>query len=93
MSTLAQKNVGAIATFESQGTDDEIEESSMTTAELELTAKGSQKLFTSTAMKALVYHGPGKKAWEEATRPTIQDPSDAIVRITTSTICGTIFTF
>ena len=40
-------------------------------------------------MKALVYHGPGQKAWEEKPRPKIQHPADAIVRITTSTICGT----
>jgi alcohol dehydrogenase len=40
-------------------------------------------------MKALVYHGPGQRAWENKPRPAIQDPSDAIVRITTSTICGT----
>ena len=40
-------------------------------------------------MKALVYHGPGKRAWEETPRPAIQSPTDAIVRITTSTICGT----
>ncbi|HCX29225.1 MAG TPA: alcohol dehydrogenase [Blastocatellia bacterium] len=40
-------------------------------------------------MKALVYHGPGERAWENKPRPAIQDPSDAIVRITTSTICGT----
>ena len=40
-------------------------------------------------MKALVYHGAGKSAWEDQPRPTIQDPGDAIVRITTSTICGT----
>ena len=40
-------------------------------------------------MKALVYHGPGKRAWEEKPRPTIKDAADAIVRITTSTICGT----
>jgi alcohol dehydrogenase len=40
-------------------------------------------------MKALVYHGPGKRAWESRQRPAIQDPRDAIVRITTSTICGT----
>ena len=40
-------------------------------------------------MKALVYHGPGKRAWEETPRPTIQNATDAIVRITTSTICGT----
>jgi alcohol dehydrogenase len=40
-------------------------------------------------MKALVYHGPGKRAWEETPRPAIQNTTDAIVRITTSTICGT----
>ena len=40
-------------------------------------------------MKALVYHGPGKRAWEEKPQPTITDASDAVVRITTSTICGT----
>lgn len=44
---------------------------------------------TSTTMKALVYHGPGKRAWEDTPRPRIQDPGDAVVRITTSTICGT----
>ncbi len=40
-------------------------------------------------MQALVYHGPGQRAWEEVASPTIQQPTDAIVRITTSTICGT----
>jgi alcohol dehydrogenase len=40
-------------------------------------------------MKALVYHGPGQRAWETMPDPTIQDPTDAIVRIDTSTICGT----
>ncbi|HEV7671507.1 MAG TPA: zinc-dependent alcohol dehydrogenase family protein [Thermoanaerobaculia bacterium] len=40
-------------------------------------------------MKALVYHGPGQRAWEDVPRPAIQHPADAIVRITTSTICGT----
>lgn len=40
-------------------------------------------------MKALVYHGPGKRAWEDKPRPTILEPGDAIVRVTTSTICGT----
>jgi alcohol dehydrogenase len=44
---------------------------------------------TAASMKALVYHGPGKCAWEYKLRPTIKDPGDAIVRITTSTICGT----
>lgn len=40
-------------------------------------------------MKALVYHGPGKRAWEETPDPTIQEPTDAIVKIDSSTICGT----
>jgi alcohol dehydrogenase len=40
-------------------------------------------------MKALVYHGPGKKAWEEKPKPTITEPTDAIVKIVKTTICGT----
>ena len=40
-------------------------------------------------MKALVYHGPGKKAWEEKAKPTITKPTDAIVKIFKTTICGT----
>ena len=60
----------------------------MTTAELQLpTTSGA--IPGPDTMKALVYHGPGKRAWEDKPRPTLQEPSDAIVRITTSTICGT----
>lgn len=40
-------------------------------------------------MKALVYHGPGKRSWEEKPKPTIKDSTDAIVSITKTTICGT----
>ena len=40
-------------------------------------------------MKALVYHGPGKKSWEEKPNPVLQQPTDAIVRIYKTTICGT----
>ena len=40
-------------------------------------------------MKALVYHGPGQRAWEDVPDPTIQAPTDAIVKIDSSTICGT----
>ncbi len=40
-------------------------------------------------MKALVYHGPGNKAWEEKPRPAIQEPTDAIVKVVRTTICGT----
>jgi len=40
-------------------------------------------------MKALVYHGPGKLALEDKPTPVIRTPTDAIVRITKTTICGT----
>ncbi|MVT08733.1 zinc-dependent alcohol dehydrogenase family protein [Chitinophaga tropicalis] len=40
-------------------------------------------------MKALVYHGPGHKGFEERPRPSIQQPADAIVKILKTTICGT----
>lgn len=40
-------------------------------------------------MKALVYHGPAVKAWEEVPDPVIQDPTDVIVKVETTTICGT----
>ncbi|MCL6525131.1 MAG: zinc-dependent alcohol dehydrogenase family protein [Thermoflavifilum sp.] len=40
-------------------------------------------------MKALVYRGPGSKEWTDKPMPTIQAPTDAIVRITKTTICGT----
>ena len=40
-------------------------------------------------MQALVYQGPGRKSLEDRPKPTLQLPSDAIVRITRTTICGT----
>jgi alcohol dehydrogenase len=40
-------------------------------------------------MKALVYHGPGTKAWEEVADPVVVDGTDAIVRVDATTICGT----
>ncbi|MAX32175.1 MAG: alcohol dehydrogenase [Halomonadaceae bacterium] len=40
-------------------------------------------------MKALVFHGPGKRRWEDKPRPTLINPTDAVVRITHTTICGT----
>ncbi len=40
-------------------------------------------------MRALVYHGPGQKAWEEVPMPVIVDDTDAIVRVDAVTICGT----
>ncbi len=40
-------------------------------------------------MKALVYKGPGEKAWEEVPNPTIQQSTDVIVKMVATTICGT----
>jgi alcohol dehydrogenase len=40
-------------------------------------------------MKALVYRGPGQKALEDKPKPEIQKPSDAIVKVLKTTICGT----
>src|SRR4030095_2342635 len=40
-------------------------------------------------MQALVYHGPGRKAWGGKPQPAIGQPTDAVVRIVTATICGT----
>jgi alcohol dehydrogenase len=40
-------------------------------------------------MRALVYHGPGNKDWEEVPDPAMQDDTDAIVQVDTVTICGT----
>ncbi len=40
-------------------------------------------------MKALIYHGPGKMAWEDAPMPKLNRATDAVVRMTKTTICGT----
>jgi alcohol dehydrogenase len=40
-------------------------------------------------MKALVYLGPGEKEWREVPDPVIQKPTDVIVKMDTTTICGT----
>jgi threonine dehydrogenase-like Zn-dependent dehydrogenase len=40
-------------------------------------------------MRALVYHGPAQKAWEEAPDPEITDDGDVIVRVDAVTIRGT----
>jgi len=55
----------------------------MTIAGLELPIGDEVVRNSGTAMKALVYHGPGKRAWEDKPRSTIQDQEDSIVRITT----------
>ncbi len=40
-------------------------------------------------MKALVYQGPGVKEWTDVPDPQIQRPTDAIVKMEATTICGT----
>ncbi|MFI8091033.1 zinc-dependent alcohol dehydrogenase family protein [Streptomyces sp. NPDC086080] len=40
-------------------------------------------------MKGHVFHGPGQAAWEEVPDPGIKEPTDAIVRVTAVTVCGT----
>jgi alcohol dehydrogenase len=85
--SFAQKNGRAVVKLASPSKKNK--ELPMTTAELELATMTAATLRSTPTMKALVYHGRGKRAWEEKPRPAIQHPGDAIVRITTSTICGT----
>lgn len=42
-----------------------------------------------STMKALVYHGPGEKSWDSVPLPQISKPTDAIIKIVKTTICGT----
>jgi alcohol dehydrogenase len=39
-------------------------------------------------MKALVYEGPGRKSWKDVADPVIQEDSDAVVQVDSTTICG-----
>ena len=49
----------------------------------------SENTKNETTMKALVYHGAGKKAWEDKPKPVVIEPTDAIIKILKTTICGT----
>lgn len=40
-------------------------------------------------MKAVVFHGPGQKSWEEVPKPVVLEDTDAVVRVDAVTICGT----
>ncbi|MCM2277639.1 MAG: zinc-dependent alcohol dehydrogenase family protein [Oligoflexia bacterium] len=40
-------------------------------------------------MRALAFEGPGKRAFIEKPKPVVQEATDAVVRITKTTICGT----
>jgi alcohol dehydrogenase len=61
----------------------------MKSSEALLEKAGAGRHAASATMMALVYHGPGRRAWEEKPRPRILAPTDAVVRVTTTTICGT----
>ena len=50
---------------------------------------GRVEVMKGGAMKALVFHGPGQRSWEDVPKPEIEEPTDAIVRIDSATICGT----
>jgi len=40
-------------------------------------------------MKALIYKGPGKVIWDQAPDPKIEQPTDIVVKMAATTICGT----
>src|SRR3954447_13809902 len=40
-------------------------------------------------MKALVFGGTGQRSWDNVDDPGIQEPTDVIVKVDTTTICGT----
>ena len=40
-------------------------------------------------MKAAVYTGPGRPSWDDVPKPTVLEPTDAMVRVDAVTICGT----
>ncbi len=50
---------------------------------------GNIALKDNKTMKGLVYDGPGKIAWKEIPKPGIEKPTDALIKILKTTICGT----
>jgi alcohol dehydrogenase len=59
------------------------------TAATMLETENRAQVATVETMKALVYRGPGNKGLEDHPKPQISAPTDAIVKITKTTICGT----
>lgn len=49
----------------------------------------SQIVRTMATMHAMVYEGPGKKAWKEVPKATVKDPRDVVIKTVATTICGT----
>jgi len=62
----------------------------MTAPSTQSPAPGVNPTFSQSTsmMRALVYHGPDSKAWEEVPKPVLIDDTDAIVRVDATTICG-----
>jgi alcohol dehydrogenase len=56
---------------------------------LDTMPKPTTRAATAGMMKALVYQGPDKKGLVDRPKPDITSPTDAIVRVTKTTICGT----
>jgi alcohol dehydrogenase len=61
----------------------------MPIAEAKTAGPAAPAVATATMMNAMVYGGPGQRAWEAKPKPVVRDPGDAVVRMTTTTICGT----
>jgi alcohol dehydrogenase len=61
----------------------------MPTTELNTANPATTRASDTTMMNALVYRGPGQRVWEAKPRPVLRDSGDAIIRMTTTTICGT----
>ena len=58
-------------------------------AEMTTATMSEPRTTGTTTMMAMVYKGPGSKAWEAVARPAVAQPTDAVVRIVKTTICGT----
>lgn len=61
----------------------------MSTTANTLTKTSPNSTTTNETMKGLVYNGPGKIEWKDVAKPTIDQPTDALVKIIKTTICGT----
>ena len=56
---------------------------------LEMSPPGSAGAASQRVMKAVVYEGPGSKRLEQRPKPELESPTDAIIRMVKTTICGT----
>ena len=56
---------------------------------MKIMTQSADSASATTMMKALVFHGPNNMGLEDSPKPTIVEATDAIIRITTTSICGT----